>query len=236
MFGRRGNAAQNGSQKVSGKHFPPDFIAGNFLLMVKEAYAETLPNGQLGIHCETVLSALGALAGFGCQIAVRELMIKQMGMPEPTVLHEVTMPGHPEVYYVGDQLNKPLFEVPASVLGYVGGAVSHLGGKVPDCAEIAVWVIHTMHTPEFGSLRVSPEHQPHQLPIDTLRTQWAGAWGLLHKQLYQPAYTGWYFGLAAHKFILEAKDSIDPTLAGQITMESAIAMAKVDPRSIGFQV
>lgn len=35
-----------------------------------------------GIHLESLLSALGALAGYACQVSVREVFVVQQGRPE----------------------------------------------------------------------------------------------------------------------------------------------------------
>jgi len=48
--------------------------------------------------------------------------------------------------------------------------------------------------------------------------------------------TGWYFAGAAQTVIIDAKEVIDPALAYRIVMEAAVAMSKVDPRAIGFEI
>ena len=67
----------------------PGAISGRLLAMFETAYADE----QGRVHVETLLSALGACAGFGCQIAVREaikagridprgaLMVVETGLP-----------------------------------------------------------------------------------------------------------------------------------------------------------
>ena len=49
----------------------PEAIAGPLLNAFKNAYT-----GPQGVHLETLYSAIGALAGFGCQAAVREAIVK----------------------------------------------------------------------------------------------------------------------------------------------------------------
>ena len=85
------------------RHMAPDFIAGNFLAMFKEAYTRPRPTGEPGIHVETLVAVLGAMAGFGCQVAVREAIVGRGKMPLRQALLEVkTKDGG--TYYVGDQL------------------------------------------------------------------------------------------------------------------------------------
>ena len=62
------------------------------------------PRGR--IHVETLLSALGAMAGFGCQIAVREAVKAGQLNPESALVEVTTNDGG--TYYFGDQINQPL--------------------------------------------------------------------------------------------------------------------------------
>jgi len=224
-----------GNETIDAKSPPPDFVAANLLTVFKQAYAHSLPDGRQGIHIETLLSSLGAMAGFGCQIAVREGVVKTGIMPlERAFVVVKTKDG--SQYFMGDQLNQPLLEAPMSVWAFIGGALKQTGSPLPDIHEIVRHVASTLGGPDFGKLSVPEAHQPHEQPLQSLTKQWAAAYKLVKAQLGNPLFTGWYFAHAAQMLIIEAKDVIDPTLAARIVMESAIAMAKVDPQSIGFEV
>ena len=220
---------------ITSKSPPPDFIAGNLLTVFKNAYSHPIVQDQQGIHIESLLCSLGAMAGFGCQIAIREGLIKTGKLPlEKAFVVAKTNDGG--TYYFGDQLNQPLLEAPMSVWAQVAGAVQHVGKPVPDIHDIVRFVSSTVGGPEFGTLRVPEDHQPRETPLQSLQKQWAPAYKLVKSQTGDPLFTGWYFALAAQKLIVEGKDVIDATMAGQIVMESAVAMAKIDPAVIGFSL
>ena len=85
-------------------------------------------------------------------------------------------------------------------------------------------------------LRVDASHQPHEAPIDALKKHWAPSYELARLLGADPIMTGWYFAGAAQTVIIDAKEVIDPALAYRIVMEAAVAMSKVDPRAIGFEI
>ncbi len=221
--------------EIGAKSPPPGLVAGNLLAVFKQAYSLKLQDGRQAIHVETLLSSLGAMAGFGCQIAVREGLVKTGAVPLERAF-VVVRTTHGSKYFMGDLLNQPLLEAPVSVWAFVAGALKQVGALEPDLKAIVRHVMTTLGGPNFGRLSVAREHQPHEQPLQSLTKQWAAAYKLVQSQLGNPLFTGWYFAHAAQMLIVEAKDVIDPTLAAQIVMESAIAMAKVDPQSIGFEV
>jgi hypothetical protein len=90
---------------------------------------------ERGVHIESVLCALGALAGYSCQASVRAIAVAR-GLPEVGLLTVVqTRDG--KTYYFGDELNKPLAESKYSVWGIAGGGAQQAGcNSPPDLAEI----------------------------------------------------------------------------------------------------
>jgi len=214
---------------------PPDAVARGLLAAFEDAYTHKRSNGRPGIHIETLLSALGAMAGFGCQIAVREVLVKSGRMPLESAF--VIVRGvNGARYFMGDYLNQPLLQARISVWSLVAGAVHHTGAPLPDINEIVHRVVASVGSSDFGTLSVPADHQPAEQPIDTLKKQWAICYKVLSELNADPFFTGWYFALAAQMLILKGKTVIDPTLAGQIVMESAVSMAKIDPKSIGFDI
>ncbi len=213
----------------------PDILAHGMLLAFEDAYTHPLSGGRKGIHIETLLSALGAMAGFGCQIAVREVLVKTGRMPLESAF--VVVRGVDGArYFMGDQLNQPLLQSRVSVWSLVAGAVQHTGAPLPDINDIVRRTVSSVGSRDFGTLSVHADHQPGERPIDTLKRQWAGAYKALKVLDADPFFTGWYFALAAQMLILKGRTIIDPTLAGQIVMEAAVAMAKIDPKAIGFEL
>ena len=191
------------------------------------------PRGR--IHVETLLSALGAMAGFGCQIAVREAVKAGQLNPESALVEVTTNDGG--TYYFGDQINQPLLEAPISVWKLIAGAAQHAGAReLPDIIEIVRHVSATVGGAGFGVLRVDEKNQPHEAPIDALKTHWRTSYALIRSLSGDPIMTGWYFAGAAQTVIADAKDVIEPALACRIVMEAAVAMSKVDPRAISFDL
>ncbi len=201
-------------------------VTDNLLKHLEKTYPVTQP--------ETLLSVIGACAGFGCQMMVREA-VRRGKIPEKQAFVVIqTQDGG--VFYFGDQLNQPLLEAPMSVWAQVAGAVQSLGKIPPDIHDIVRFVASSVGGDTFGSLRVAKDHQPSEEPIESLRRQWPNGQAWLRETGFDPMFTGWYFGTAAQKIILSAKDSLDPVVAAQIVMEAAVAMAKIDPKTIGVTV
>lgn len=206
----------------------PDQIS----VKVRESLEAQLSDPQGRVHVETILSSLGAMAGFGCQIAVREAVKAGQLNPQGALIEVTTRDGG--TYYFGEQLNQPLLEAPINVWKLIVGGAQHAGAKdLHDIVEIVTHVTNSLGGPEFGVLRVDAKHQPHEAPIDALKKYWRSSYALIQSLGGDPIMTGWYFAGAAQMIIIEAKEVIDPALAYRIVMEAAVAMAKVDPHAIG---
>ena len=78
------------------------------------------------VHPETLLTELGALAGFAVQMSIRKSVIERQKLDPDTILVEVATKND-EIYYFSDLLNWMLFEntehPPYSVWAYVAAAV-----------------------------------------------------------------------------------------------------------------
>ncbi len=186
-------------------------------------------------HPETLLCALGAHAGFGCQMAVWEA-VRRGAIPRAKAFVVVTTTDG-GTYYYGDTLNQPLLEAKISVWGLVAGAAQKAGAKdLPDIHEIVAFVAGSVGGPAFGTIRVPAAHQPAEKPFDTLKNHWAAAAKRLQDMDYNPMFTGWYFASAAQRIILDPKVNLDPALATRIVMEAAVSMSKIDPVLLGVKV
>ena len=78
------------------------------------------------VHPETLLTEIGALAGFAVQMSIRKSVIERQKLDPDTILVEVVTKND-EIYYFSDLLNWMLFEnmehPPYSVWAYVAAAV-----------------------------------------------------------------------------------------------------------------
>ncbi len=185
---------------------------------------------ERGVHIETILSNLGALAGFGCQMAIREGLIKTGQITEQDAFITVETTDK-QKYYFGDFLNEPLLstkEGRISVWTLVGGAAQSLGSPLPDINEIVGYYAGTVGSDAFFASRLPEKHRPKQLPIEALG-YWSATRTMQIMYKVDTLFWGWTYAMAAQRLILQAKDIIDPGMAARIVMEAAIPMSKMDP-------
>jgi hypothetical protein len=181
-----------------------------------------------GVHIESLLTALGSLAGFSCQMSIREELIESGKVPENSafVIAEGT---DGKRYYFGDLLNAPLAENQYSIWDLSGGAAQHLGcTSLPNLEEIFEHVAETVGGESFGIPRVPDNHRANDLPINYVKSLWPKILPIIRPFCRKPSEWPTLFGLAIQEVIFMEKDTIDPKLAVTIVMESAIPMSKVD--------
>lgn len=180
-----------------------------------------------GVHIESLLCALGALAGYACQASLRAQALAK-GMPETAPFHTVKTEDGKQ-YFFGDPLNNALAGSQYSVWGLVGGAAQHVGAKeLPDLNEIFQHTSSVLGSDQFGIPRVPKNHPLGDTPISYLSAIWPTLFPTV--KLFCPNPADWpiLYGLAIQEAIYAGKDAIDPSVALCIVMESAIPMSKVD--------
>jgi hypothetical protein len=181
---------------------------------------------EKGIHAESLLTCLGALAGYACQVYVRQAASLPGSDPRKFALTIVeTRDG--SKYCSGDALNRPLAESAYSVWELICGAVQKAGQPPPDLADIFKHVAGTIGGNEFGVPRIPEGNRPRHLPLVYLKDLWPQILPVAQKYCGKPLQLPMVFGLAVHKAIEKMKDVVDPTLGARIAMESAVAMSKV---------
>lgn len=186
---------------------------------------------ERGLHLESLLSALGALAGYACQAGIREEFVNQKGHNENQVFTVVGCADGRQ-YFFGDMVNNPLAQNQYSVWGLAAGAAQHLGTKeLIDIMEIFKHVTQSVGTEEFGIPRIEEGHKPADLPQNYIKHLWPFLLPDL-KALCPAAEWPILFGLAIQQIMDEGKDLIDPKLALSIVMESAVPMSKIDFNSL----
>ena len=161
-----------------------------------------------GIHAESLLTCLGALAGYACQAYARRAGAR-MGFSQ-----------------MRDSLalDRPLIISPMSVWALVRSAVQKTGGALPDLEDITSHVARTLGTGEFGVPRVSGEHRPRRLPIVYLTQLWPQVLPIAQRFCRRPSQLPVLFGIALQRAIEYSK--LEPALAARLAMESAVAMSK----------
>jgi hypothetical protein len=181
---------------------------------------------ERGIHIESLLCALGAVAGYSCQAAVRAIATSR-GLPTESLLQRVeTTDG--QVYFFGDNLNKPLAESQYSVWGLAGGAAQQAGcASLPDVDDIFKHVSSTVGTPNFGAPRIAQDHRPHDAPLNYVRVLWPALRPVISKFCPNPEHWPILVSMSIYEVIGMGKSVLDPCLAIRLVMESAIPMSKV---------
>lgn len=190
------------------------------------------------IQQEAVLCALGALAGYAAQQAIRETLVKtgKLTLDQAFVVIE-TRSG--EVFFFGDLLNEIIVARDggkagvretghASIWKIVSGAGYEAGAiNLPDVIEIIKHCAATVGREDFGTPRVPDAHMPELTPREALSRFWFAA----RRRLAGTEPMSWplHLASAANALIVTLKDTIRPDIAVQIVMEAAVPMSKIDP-------
>lgn len=162
---------------------------------------------------ESLLCALGALAGFACQVSARTNAFAH---------------GIPERGRLAEDLGLLLFGMEYSVWGLLAGAARHNGcTSFPEPAEIWAHVGKTVDTAEFGVPRMPGQHAARELPADYLRLFWPMLKPLIVRHCSNPAHWPIMCALALQQAIEVGSGRIDPHMAMRMALESALPMARI---------
>ena len=186
---------------------------------------------EKGVHTESLMCALGALAGYACQASLRAQALAA-NMAE-TAAFNVVGTADGKQYFFGDPLNNLLANSQFSVWALAGGAAQHNGAKdLPDLSEIFQYTSSVVGGPEFGIPRVPEQHRAVDLPLNFLKIIWPELFGTVKQFCPDPA--GWpiLYGFAIQEAMDAGKAVLDPAMALKIVMESAVPMSKVDLGSL----
>jgi hypothetical protein len=193
------------------------------------------------VELESVLCALGALAGYAAQQAIRETMVKsgRLTLDQAFVVIE-TRSG--EWFFFGDLLNAVLGAQEGSAAGSRNSSrhtiwriisdAGHQAGAIslPDITDIVKHCAATVGTVDFGLPRLPDVHMPAVLPREAVSRFWQPTL----RRLNGAGPMSWplHLAMAAHKLIIDMKDTIRPDIAVRIVMEAAVPMSKIDPVTV----
>lgn len=182
---------------------------------------------EKGVHVESLLCALGALAGYACQAGLRILAISNKQSGDAPFIVMTTDDG--KRYFYGNPLNGLLAESQYSVWNIAGGAAQEAGCKnMPDIQGIFKHVTGTVGNANFGLPRFPEGHNAGDTPINYLKTFWPISFPIIRKYCSGPQEWHILFSLAIQQGIHAAKEILSPDIAFLIVMESAVPMSKVD--------
>ncbi|MEP7246945.1 MAG: hypothetical protein ABI885_25130 [Gammaproteobacteria bacterium] len=181
---------------------------------------------QNGIHAESLITCVGALAGYACQACVRQTAALPGADPGKYALR--TLDARDGIPYVeGEALKLPLSESPLSVWALISRAVQKLGEPLPDIDGIFRHVTETLGTGAFGIPRVSDGNGPRHPAIVYLKQIWPQILPIAQRFCRKPAQIPVLFGIALQRAIEQTQGVLSPTLSASIAMECAVAMSKV---------
>jgi hypothetical protein len=203
-----------------------------------------------GIHSETLLVVIGALAGFAAQNAALNIITSgKASTGKPRSLAIVSAKTG-EIFLFGDAINAFLFPELGSVLplaALICGAAVKAGvveADLPKVGEMAAHVARVVGgATEFCKLRERPGVEPHLQPVAALIKFWPDTRDMLARPPVKPFFgrressleeIHWsiVLGLVASRYIAMTKQTLNPSIGAAIVMESAIITSKIDPQRI----
>ena len=195
------------------------------------------------IHAETLVSAIGCIAGYATKQATLNRM-KIEGIPlEPPEINIVTIKNKKNYLYA-ERINQAFFKDMNAVSGkfsfwgFVSGPALEICGEpaaLPKLEDMFTHVTEQIAT-EQAELSVGDYGQPFLPPEQLLKATWPiGAAYLAQKQkigstIVDPPITNYWpiiCGCVANGIIYKVKDVLNPSSAYTICMESAIYCSKI---------
>ncbi|MDL2321992.1 hypothetical protein LJC47_06595 [Desulfosarcina sp. OttesenSCG-928-B08] len=182
---------------------------------------------ERGVHAESLMCVLGALAGYACQACLRaQAVTEKMHADAAFHVMETDDGGR---YFFGDPLNNLLISAKYSVWGLAGAAAQQAGVKdLLDLNDIFAHTASALGTPLFGVPRVPENHRAGDLPINYLKALWPQVFPTIQQFCPNPAHWPILLGLAIQEAINMSISVLSPDLSLKMVMESAIPMSKVD--------
>jgi hypothetical protein len=232
LFGRGGAKDESTTTAVGGDLYVRAKAAADLI----GPGAMSVAMSERGLHVESMLVALGAVAGFGCQIAARLSPPPEAVGSDQTVRWVEAQGADGRSYFLGDAGNHYLLEAPMSLWNVAAGVLPGLGaGAPPDIIEIVRHVAGTIGTEDFGSIRFPPGTGASHAPTEYLVRLWPDTRERLGRS--DLAVSEWCvgFGIAVQIMLMAAREATDPVAALGILMETAVAMAKIDPAGYGLR-
>lgn len=224
---------------------PEGEIAANAsIATLRENLLEAIKDDK-GVHTESLMVAIGAIAGYAATYMIWETMIRTGKAQLMKDLH-VLQGADGKSYYSGDMLNAILLPQAGSrhtIWEFVATGALQAGAAqadLPDIEEIFAHVAGAIGSDAFGVVRVPDDHQPAFTPYEALHAVWPrtremfastqvpGAQGRSLAIQHWPVVAA----IVAQHYIVMGRDALSPGLSARIVMESAVAMSKIDPITV----
>ena len=180
----------------------------------------------------TVLTIVGALAGYAAQRAIWEGVVQTGGL-SPTDVFEVRESEAGEKFYFSAETDKLMGSLDPrylSIWKIINATSKSTTGEHPDVTELLAHCAATVGTPEFGIPRLPDGRQPNMLPRDAVNRLWAKARQHLAKT--EPTLWPMNIAVAARSLIVSAQRAVPMPVAVKIVMEAAVPMSRLDPATV----
>ena len=185
-----------------------------------------------GVHCETMLTVLGALAGFAAQQAIWSAAIAAGVTPKQAFMVVGTASG--ESFYYSEAANQMLVATRPdafSLWGFIAELAKRAGvTRLPDPHDVFKHTAGVVGSDRFGVPRLPPQHMPRFLPREALNRYWPKTRALL--EIVKPELWPAAMTMAVARTMMAMKDACALDLACAIVMEAAVPMSKVDPATV----
>jgi hypothetical protein len=182
---------------------------------------------ETGVHAESLFCALGALAGYACQTAVRTQATAR-GLPAAALLAAAQgEDGH--TYYRSGSVDAMLAESQNAVWSLLMDGARQAGFEtLPDVGELFHHVASSIGTPDFGKPRQRGPRAPRDLPYLYLRSQWPAFQPMVMKFCSAPDQWPLAYAYAIQEALQRYRQQFEPGAAAALAMECAIAMSRID--------
>ena len=202
---------------------------------IRELLFAELADGR-GVHMETVLTAIGAMAGFSCQMVIREELIAKGSAREADVF-QILETKDGQRYYTGDMINECLVEPKGanlSVWTLVAAAPAKAGKPLPEIVPMFKNLGLSYGTKKFGVPLLPAKNMPKEMPEALLWKYWNIMRNLQLTEQSGVSTMPFVLGHLAQRLIAENPTVIDPTLGARIVMEAAIPMSRIAPERVAY--
>jgi hypothetical protein len=209
-------------QRESDPYLGAKFAGREIFMRVSEALEEIDDR----LRAQSLLCALGAVAGHACQASVCAQSLLAGNAPDEAFQ---VLPGSDgKNYFAGEALDGPLAANKMSVWSLATGAAQHHGAdSLPDLEEIFRHNVSVVGSAQFGVPRLPPEHPVHATPIEFATRLWPLVHAPVSKLTGNPKLWPIAAGIAIQEAIALTKDVVPPEVAVRIVMECAIPVSKI---------
>lgn len=183
--------------------------------------ANSMKGADGAVRPQSLMCALGAVAGYSCQRDVRKAYVFGKGIDEDKVFR-IIFDKQGEKYYFGELLDNLLVSDKYSLWGFIGGALKHIGVKLIDVEDILRYVSFTAGKEAFGKVRSCDTGET---PNEYLSTFWKPLCNIAKKYCQADDFH-MLFGLALQKAIMNCSGSYNPSECARISLESGIFCAR----------